>query len=120
MLWVLLMNFVKTKTLFFPERPIILIDESVSCTRDLSVTLSCIISNPFPDFGFGSWIHGSDGIFIRNVTGQNQGNRSTLTIDSCSQEDTGNYTCFAWNEYSGRKIYSNKTASLTMNGKKYI
>ncbi|CAC5416021.1 HMCN [Mytilus coruscus] len=96
------------------KNPIIFLEESVSCTSDLSVMLSCIISNELPEYGFDSWIHYYDGMLIRNLTGQTNGNRSTLIIDSCSQEDTGSYTCIAWNQYSGGTIYANKTVSLTV------
>ncbi|CAC5385527.1 unnamed protein product [Mytilus coruscus] len=94
------------------KKPDLYLEELVSCNNSSLATLSCFISTEMPIYGFTSWTHAYQGTLIRLLNGKMQGNHSILTIDSCSYEDTGDYTCIAWNEYNGNSVYANKTVTL--------
>lgn len=60
-------------------------------------------------------MHFFQGLFIRSLNGEIQGNMSTLIIDSCSYQDAGEYSCIAWNELKRTRLYANKTVTLAVN-----
>lgn len=97
--------------------PIIQARHSMVCNHTADVYLQCILSGDLQFYGFSQWTHSVYGKFIRNLNGRNDGNTSTLLIQSCSYEDAGNYTCRAWNKNNHTNYWSNKTTILTINGK---
>lgn len=92
------------------------ISKVAKCKISSAVTLHCIIRTEFPLFGFNYWIHSRHGMTIRNLYGVKLHTKSALTIKSCSYEDSGNYTCIAYNKNGGETTYGNKTVSLFVYG----
>lgn len=59
------------------------------------------------------------GHVIRNISGEQQNNRSFIMVDKCSVEDFGEYMCTAWKEVDGAIYWSNVTTYLTVYGMVY-
>lgn len=100
---------------YFTGSPTITSSESVKCNSS-SVTLSCIIKTALPKYGFSPWIHSINGNYIRTLNGSMRGIESVLEL-TCSYQNTGEYTCTAWNEYGKTSLVKNKTISLSVDGK---
>lgn len=101
----------------YTGKPIIDINKPATCYSSTLVTMYCIILNEFPLFGFNYWIHSRNGTQIRTLHGYKLHTKSVLTIDSCSHDDSGNYTCVAYNRNGDEITYGNKTVSLLVHGK---
>lgn len=100
---------------YFVETPVVYVVENASCNSSSQIHINCIAFSEFSIFGFSPWMHFFRGIFIRSIRGKNQGNVSILSISSCNYQDTGDYTCIAWNEHNGTILYTNKTVELSVN-----
>lgn len=107
----------KFSSLYFAGSPIIQVSNQTVCDRTVNIQLLCIISGNLHHYGFSKWIHTINGNYLRKLNGRTRGNMSILLIDSCSFEDVGNYTCMAWNKNKNMEYWSNKSTTLTVNGK---
>lgn len=68
-------------------------------------------------FGFDSWIHTFNGVFIRHLKGTNTGKTSVISIKPCQFFDCGEYTCRAWiRDYNGLQ-WIQRGGALTVRGK---
>ncbi|CAC5393431.1 unnamed protein product [Mytilus coruscus] len=99
-------------SLAISRKPIIDISKASTCESSSAVTLYCIINTGFPLFGFTNWIHSRHDTLIRHLEGEKMHTKSLLKFNSCSHDDTGDYTCEAYNEYGGNTTFANKTVSL--------
>ncbi|XP_052080246.1 sialoadhesin-like isoform X2 [Mytilus californianus] len=103
-------------SLVISRKPIIDISKAVTCKSSSAITLYCIINTGFPLFGFYNWMHSRHGTIIRYLKGEKMHTKSLLKFNSCSHNDTGDYTCEAYNEYGGNITFANKTVSLIVYG----
>ncbi|CAC5404483.1 unnamed protein product [Mytilus coruscus] len=103
-------------SLAISRKPIIDISKAATCESSSAITLYCIINTGFPLFGFNNWMHSRHGTIIRHLEGEKMHTKSLLKFNSCSHDDTGDYTCEAYNEYGGNITFANKTVSLIVYG----
>ncbi|CAC5394095.1 MYLK [Mytilus coruscus] len=89
-------------------------DRTVVCNKSSSVQIVCIGYGD--NVSYSSWIHSYNDQFIRNISGEQQNNRSTLAINNCKFEDLGTYTCTAWYEVDNETYWSNVKTYLTVYG----
>ncbi|CAC5393427.1 TTN [Mytilus coruscus] len=99
-------------SLAISRKPIIDISKAATYESSSTVTLYCVIHTGFPLFGFNNWIHSRHGTLIRHLEGEKMHTMSILGFNSCSRDDTGDYTCEAYNRYEGNLTFANKTVSL--------
>ncbi|XP_052080110.1 titin-like isoform X3 [Mytilus californianus] len=103
-------------SLAISRKPIIDISKAATCESYSTITLYCVIHTGFPLFGFNNWIHSRHGTLIRHLEGEKMHTMSILKFNSCSRDDTGDYTCEAYNRYEGNLTFANKTVSLIVYG----
>ncbi|XP_071148690.1 neural cell adhesion molecule 1-like [Mytilus edulis] len=103
-------------SLAISRKPIIDISKETRCESSSAVTLYCVIDTGFPLFGFNNWQHSRHGTLIRHLEGEMVHTKSILQFNSCSHDDTGDYTCEAYNRYQGNTTFANKTVSLIVYG----
>lgn len=68
-------------------------------------------------YGFDFWSHTVNGVLIRHLKGESNGNLSILAIRQSSYSDSGCYSCNAWNTERETQYWSNKTTYVVVNGK---
>ncbi|VDH98323.1 Hypothetical predicted protein, partial [Mytilus galloprovincialis] len=90
------------------------------CNNLKKVQLSCTISSNAVSFGFDSWTHTFNGVFIRHVKGTNFGNTSVILIDACQFNDCGQYKCRAWKREESGLRWIEKTGELKVIGPPFI
>lgn len=96
------------------------INHQFVCNNSKKIQLLCTISSNALSFGFDSWTHTFNGVFIRHVKGTSFGNTSVILIDTCQFYDSGQYKCRAWKrEESGFK-WIEKTSELKVIGKNNV
>ncbi|CAC5393433.1 unnamed protein product [Mytilus coruscus] len=88
-------------SLAISRKPMIDISKVATCESSSAVTLFCVIQTGFPAFGFNNWIHSRHGTIIRHLEGEKIHTKSILKFNSCSHDDTGDYTCEAYNRHHG-------------------
>lgn len=106
----------KISTFSFEGKPIIDISKAATCESSSTVTLNCVIDTGFPLYGFNNWKHSRHGTLIRHLEGEKMHTKSILKFNSCSHDDTGDYTCEAYNRYHGNTTCANKSVSLIVYG----
>lgn len=85
------------------------------------IHISCYMLGDLVMYGFDLWSHTANGVFIRHLKGENNGNISILVIRHCSYRDSGEYSCNAWNTKNNISQYwSNKTTSIVVNCKNIL
>ncbi|CAC5358502.1 unnamed protein product [Mytilus coruscus] len=94
--------------------------DHVRCNASASVSIFCDINRHQSESGFAPWIHSYNGIFIRYLKGTQNDTCSIISIDACSWEDTGQYSCRAWVKDFNQILWKNETTSLIINGPPYI
>lgn len=65
---------------------------------------------------YDDWYHSYNGKFIKKMKGEHIGNRSTITIGSCSIEDSGDYMCKAGYLMENETFWANVTTNLEIHG----
>lgn len=112
--------FQSFSVIYFPEVPVLQINDSMVCNDSFTISISCTISTEFSMYGFDMWEHTYRGIYIRSLKGKVDGSRSSLTIASCRFQDAGDYRCYGWTSVNGETFSTNKSVTLYINGKKLL
>lgn len=98
------------------DSPIIKVTGQNACSSSLTVTLTCAVSGDLAMYGFLPWIQSYKGTLIRKINGSIKKYISVITIGRCNYQDTGNYTCIAWNLFKNKTFWANKTTILKVQG----
>lgn len=85
--------------------------------RSSNIHLSCYITGNIDTYGFDLWSHTVNGVFIRLLKGESNGNLSILVIRQCSFRDSGDYSCNVWDKKGNKQYWSNKTTAVVVYGK---
>lgn len=83
------------------------------------IQISCYMFGNLETYGFDLWSHTVNGVLIRHLKGESNGNLSILAVRQSSYSDSGCYSCNAWNTKGETKYWSNKTTSVVVNGKEF-
>lgn len=92
------------------------LNANTECLSTLSVVLACEVTGELFRYGFTQWIHTFNGVIIRKLKGIMRNNSTSVIIKSCGYQDTGSYTCIAWNEYGMKTFWTNKTSVVKVLG----
>ncbi|CAC5392042.1 unnamed protein product [Mytilus coruscus] len=90
------------------------------CNNSKEVQLSCTITSNALSFGFDSWTHTYNGVFIRHLKGINVGNTSVVLINTCQFYDCGQYKCRAWKRDESGLKWIEKAGELKVSGPPFI
>ncbi|CAC5396524.1 IGSF9B [Mytilus coruscus] len=90
------------------------------CNNSKEVQLSCTITSNALSFGFDSWTHTYNGVFIRHLKGTNVGNTSVVLINTCQFYDCGQYECRAWKRDESGLKWIEKAGELKVSGPPFI
>lgn len=101
----------------YSDIPILSMELDGNCTGSSQFVIICKYSSISEEYGFDPLEHSFNGMVIRKLYGDLQGNMSTFRIDNCSKEDTGTYICSGWSNLLGRTIKANKTSKIEYEGK---
>ncbi|CAC5425625.1 HMCN [Mytilus coruscus] len=94
------------------DLPILSMEIEGNCTGSSQFVISCKYSASSETYGFNPLEHSFNGMVIRKLYGDVQGNMSTFRIHNCSKEDSGTYICSGWSNLFGRTIKANKTSNI--------
>lgn len=92
------------------------LNPKTDCINELSIVLTCEVFGELLNYGFRRWIHSFNGVFVRKLNGIVLNNTTSVIIKSCGYQDTGSYTCIAWNEYGKETLLANKTSIVKVLG----
>lgn len=92
-----------------------IIDE-LNCESRASVVIHCSIQGKSSLFGFLPWMHTVNGYFVREIMSETNGHTSTLSLQSCNVEDSGQYTCSVWFINQDGETRLNKSSKLAVSG----
>ncbi|CAC5384436.1 unnamed protein product [Mytilus coruscus] len=96
--------------------PVLKLNARTECLSTLSMVLTCEVSGELLNYGFKRWIHSFKGVIIRTLKGIIAINTTSVIIKSCGYQDTGSYTCIAWNDNGMEKFWTNKTSIVKVLG----
>lgn len=92
------------------------VQEKFQCTNGDSLIMECKVSGNPSLFGFDTWIHSFNGIFIRHIDGINNGYRSIINTKSCMFFDTGTYACRVWLTDNTDRKWIQRTTEVIVRG----
>lgn len=96
------------------DPPSLKIKHNGQCNSSSSVDITC--DSLGGSVNYDDWFHFYNGILIKKIKAKTLGNRSTISIETCGIEDSGDYMCKAGYAIANKTFWTNVTTNLKFQG----